>query len=130
MNGNNRNLPNLTRATGPGSATDPAHDDGGKTRFRVNWVLALLTVPGAAIVMLFALGAVMSTDSCTGSRCPQLGAGIGFDVLFYGPPVVALLVISTSVLTAKRRAGIAVPLCGLALLIADVAILAASVAQY
>ncbi|WP_396891278.1 hypothetical protein [Mycobacterium sp. Z3061] len=116
--------------TGPGSATDPTGDDGEKARSRVNWVLALLTVPGAAIVMLFALGAVMSTDSCTQNRCPSLGGGISFDVFFYGPPLVAVLVIVASVFTAKRHGGIAVPLVGLALLVTDVAILAASVAQY
>ena len=127
MKGNNRDL---TVATGPGSATQSEQrDDGGKTRTRVNWVLALLSVPAAAIVMLFALGAVMSTDSCNESRCPNLGGGISFDVLFYGPPLVALLVILASVFTAKRRAGIVVPLGGLALLTADVAILAATVAQ-
>ncbi|MHA7650064.1 hypothetical protein ACX9NE_10000 [Mycobacterium sp. ML4] len=128
MNGSSRDQ----AVTGPGSATDPARhgDEGGNTRSRVHWVLALLTVPAAAIVMLFALGAVMSTDSCTEDRCPHLGAGLSFDFLFYGPPVVALLVIVGSVFTAKRRAGIAVPLVGLALLVADVAILAFTVAQY
>jgi hypothetical protein len=34
---------------------------GGRVRLWVNWVLALLTVPGAAVVLIFALGAVMST---------------------------------------------------------------------
>lgn len=125
MTGNNRNL---ATQTGPSRGTDPTDD--GKSRARVNWVLALLTVPAAAIVMLFALGAVMSTDSCNDSRCPNLGAGISFDVLFYGPPVVALLVIAASVFTAKRRGGVAVPLGGLALLVADVVVLAASVAQF
>lgn len=80
--------------------------------------------------MLFALGAVMSTDSCTESRCPHLGAGLNFDAAFYGPPLVALLVIVASVFTAKRRAGVVVPLGGLALLVADVAYLAVSVAQF
>lgn len=132
MNGNNRNL---TVTSGPGSATDPAHradepaDAAGKARARVNWVLALVTVPAAAIVMLFALGAVMSTDSCTDRRCPGLSAGINFDVLFYAPPTVAVLVIVASVFTAKRRAGIAVPLGALALLVVDVGILAAMVVQ-
>ncbi|OBK20112.1 hypothetical protein [Mycobacterium asiaticum] len=123
MNGDNRDL---TMASGPGSGAGSVGGDGA-ARARVNWVLALLTVPGAAIVMLFALGAVMSTDSCTQSQCPNLGLGINFDVLFYGPPVVALLVIVASVFTAKRRVGFLVPVVGLVLLVADVAILAASV---
>lgn len=118
--------------TGSGTAADPTGygAEAGSARSRVNWVLAMLTVPGAAIVMLFALGAVMSTDSCAGNRCADLGGGPGFDLLFYGPPVVALLVIVTTVFTAKRRAGIAVPLIGLGLLVADVAMLAATVAPY
>ncbi|WP_425326237.1 hypothetical protein [Mycobacterium kubicae] len=127
MNGENHHL---TLPTGPGSATQPRPGEGEPgvgNRSWVNWVLALLTVPGAAIVMLFALGAVMSTDSCIDSQCSNLGAGVNFDVLFYGPPFVALAVIVTSVFTAKKRAGIAVPLCGIALLIANVGLLALSV---
>lgn len=62
MSSDNRDL--VTRS-GPGIDESA---DGGQSRARVNWVLALLTVPGAAIVMLFALGAVMSTNSCTESR--------------------------------------------------------------
>ncbi|MGA8249119.1 MAG: hypothetical protein WBW75_26825 [Mycobacterium sp.] len=95
----------------------------------VNWGLALTTVPSAAIVMLFALGAVMSTDACTDHSCPGLGRGIDFGVAFYGAPAVALVVIFVSFFTAKRRGGIAVPLCGWALLVADVAIMAATVAR-
>jgi hypothetical protein len=127
MDGDDRDR---TVTTGLGGTTQSEQpDDGGTTRTRVNWALALLSVPAAAIVMLFALGAVMSTDSCDESRCPHLGDGINFDVLFYGPPLVALLVSVASVFTAKRRAGILVPLGGLALLTADVAILAATVAH-
>ena len=91
--------------------------------------MALTTVPSAAIVMLFALGAVMSTDACTDHSCPGLGRGIDFGVAFYGAPAVALVVIFVSFFTAKRRGGIAVPLCGWALLVADVAIMAATVAR-
>jgi hypothetical protein len=90
--------------------------------------LALATVPAAAIVMLFALGAVMSTDGCGDGSCLNLGrGGIDFGVAFYGPPVAAFAVIVISFFTAKRRGGIAVPLCGWALLVADVALMAAAV---
>lgn len=95
----------------------------------VNWGLALSTVPAAAIVMLFALGGVMSTAGCSDRSCPNLGHGaIDFGVAFYGAPAVAVVVIVISVFTAKHRGGIAVPLLGWALLIADVALMAASVA--
>ncbi|OSC26664.1 hypothetical protein B8W69_15735 [Mycobacterium vulneris] len=95
----------------------------------INWGLALATVPAAALVMLFALGAVMSTDGCSDRSCPNLGhGGIDFGSAFYGAPAVAVVVIIISFFTAKRRGGIAVPLCGWALLIIDVALMAASVA--
>jgi hypothetical protein len=111
--------------------TEPARHDAGRRRSVwpwVNWGLALSAVPGAAIVMLFALAAVMSTDGCGGPSCPDLGRGaIDFGAAYYGAPAVAFAVIVTSFFTAKRRAGIAVPLFGWALLIADVAMMAAEV---
>jgi hypothetical protein len=128
MNANNSNV---TFDSGTRSATRPAHGEGrGRNVWPwVNWGLALSTVPAAAIVMLFALGAVMSTDGCSGRSCPHLGrGGIDFGVAFYGAPMVAVVVIVISFFTAKRRGGIVVPLCGWALLIVDVALMAASVA--
>ena len=113
------------------SATQPARDDGGPGRNVwpwVNWGLALATVPAAALVMLFALGAVMGTAGCGDRSCPNLGrGGIDFGVAFYGAPVVAFVVLIVSFFAAKRRGGIAVPLCGWALLVADVALMAVSV---
>jgi hypothetical protein len=129
MNADNSNV---TFHGGTHSATEPAR---GEVRRRhvwpwVNWGLALSTVPAAAIVMLFALGAVMSTDGCSGHNCPNLGSGgIDFSVAFYGAPVVAFVVIVMSFFTAKRRGGIVVPLAGWALLILDVALMAATVAS-
>ncbi|OBH14504.1 hypothetical protein [Mycobacterium sp. E3247] len=121
----------LTVGSGTSTATGPAQGGGGRERNVwpwVNWGLALATVPAAAIVMLFALGAVMSTDGCADRSCPDLGhGGINFGVAFYGAPAVAVVVIVISLFTARRRGGIAVPLCGWALLIADVALMAASV---
>jgi hypothetical protein len=124
---------NLTIGSGTQNAAEPARAD--DTRGRdvlpwVNWGLALTTVPAAAIVMLFALGAVMSTDGCSDRSCPNLGrGGINFGVAFYGAPVVAFVVIVMSFFTAKHRGGIVVPLCGWALLVADVVLMAASVAS-
>jgi hypothetical protein len=113
--------------------TGPAPRDGGRDQPVwpwVNWGLALSMVPAAAIVMLFALGAVMSTDGCTGSSCADAGHdGIDFGVAFYGAPLVAFVVILITFFTAKRRGGIAVPMCGWALLVADVALMAAAVAR-
>ena len=130
MNADNANV---TFETENRSTADPAPHQtgrGGHAWPWINWGLALSTVPGAAIVMLFALGAVMSTDGCAGGGCPNLGrGGIDFGIAFYGAPLVAFVVIVISFFTAKRRKGIVVPLCGWALLVADVAVMAASVAS-
>jgi uncharacterized membrane protein YhaH (DUF805 family) len=101
-----------------------------RLRFWANWALALLTVVGAGVVMVFSLGAVMSTAACSDKQCPNLGPnGISFDALFYGAPVVAALTLIVSFFTAQRRWGIVVPLLALALLVADITILAVTVAQ-
>jgi hypothetical protein len=130
MNADNANL---TFETENRSTAHPAPYQtgrGGPAWPWINWGLALSTVPGAAIVMLFALGAVMSTDGCAGGSCPNLGrGGIDFGIAFYGAPLVAFVVIVISFFTAKRRKGIVVPLGGWALLVADVAAMAASVAS-
>lgn len=103
---------------------------GGRLRLWVNWVLALLTVPAAAAVLIFTLGAVMSTAACSDKQCPNLGPnGISFGVLFYGAPVVAALTIVISFFTARRRWGIVVPVIALALLVIDIVIVAATVVQ-
>lgn len=121
---------NQTMDRPAGSTTESAQRGNGRAWTWVNWGLAICTVPGAALVMLFALGAVMSTDACSERSCPNLGrGGIDFGVAFYGPPVVAFVVIVLSFFTAKRRGGIAVPLLGWALLIADVVVMAVTVAQ-
>ncbi len=130
MDGINRNLTMDSRSH---NTSDPAQGESRQSRTVwpwINWGLALSTVPAAAIVMLFALGAVMSTDSCSDRQCPNLvSGGIDFAVAFYGAPAMAFVVIAISFFTAKRRGGIAVPLCGWALLVADVAVMAATVAS-
>jgi hypothetical protein len=91
----------------------------------VNWILALLTAPGAALVMIFAMGAVMSTAACSTVECPNLGpSGFMFNVFYYGAPLVAGVTILLSFFTATRRRGIIVPMCGWALLVADIVALA------
>jgi hypothetical protein len=113
-----------------GSSAPGGSDRGTRLRSWMNWALTLLTVLGAVVVMLFALGAVMSTAACSDKQCPKLGpSGISFDVLFYGAPVVAALTLVISIFTAKRRWGVVVPVVALALLAGDIAILAGTVAQ-
>jgi hypothetical protein len=115
----------------PVQVSAPAQPDRTKRlRLWVNWALALLTVVGAGIVMAVALGAVMSTAACSDKACPNLGpAGISFNTLFYGAPVLAALTIVVSFFTAKRRWGFVIPVSALAMMIADIAILAVTVVQ-
>ena len=76
-------------------------DRSNRLRLWVNWVLALLTVVGAASVMVFSLAAVMSTAACSDKQCPNLGpSGISFNVLFYGAPVVALMEVPNESISA------------------------------
>ena len=90
-------------------------------RFWLNWVLAVLTIVGAALVMIVAMGAVMSTAGCSTAECPDLGpSGFVFGVLYYGAPAIAALTILVSLFTARRRRGFVVPLVGWGLLAADV----------
>jgi hypothetical protein len=111
----------------------PSVDRGARTprgRLWLNWALALLTAIGAGIAMAVALGAVMSTAACNDKACPNLGPrGISFDTLYYGAPAVAIVTILLSIFTARRRWGFVIPVVALALLIADMAILAITVAQ-
>jgi hypothetical protein len=103
----------------------PSGDDRSLRRPRVwvNWALALLTAPAAALVMIFDVGAAVSTAACSGARCPALGPhGLGYGVLLYGAPVIAVLTIVASFFTATRRRGFLVPLWGLVLLLCDVAV--------
>jgi uncharacterized BrkB/YihY/UPF0761 family membrane protein len=121
---------NLTIDTDTERAAQGDTDRNTRRWLWVNWASALLTVLGAAAVMLFALGSVMSTAACSDKQCPNLGPnGISFDLLFYGPPVVAALTVIVSFFTARRRRGIVVPVVALALLAADIGILATTVAQ-
>jgi hypothetical protein len=103
----------------------PSGDDPGRRRpwAWVNWALALLTVPAAALVMIFDVGAAMSTAACSGAQCPALGPhGLVYGVLLYGAPAIAALTIVASFFTATHRRGFLVPLWGLVLLLCDVAV--------
>jgi len=133
MDGHKRKLTVDRRS---GNATEPASGPQGHGRRqrniwpRVNWVPALSTVLGAAMVILSALGAGMSADSCSDRQCPNLArGGIDFGDAFYAAPAVVIFVIGVSFFTARRPGGIVVPMCGWALLVADVAVMTATVAS-
>jgi hypothetical protein len=111
----------------PTPETGAAPETGRRQRVRtwVNWALALLTAPAAAMVMIFGIGAVMSTAACSDMQCPNVGpSGTVYGVLYYGAPVVAALTILASFFTARRPRGVVVPLCGWALLALDAVVMA------
>jgi hypothetical protein len=112
-----------TRGVGNDEARPAPQRPHPRLRLWVNWLLALLTVPVAVLSLVFGIGAVMSTSGCSSDRCRGPN-GVVFELLFYGAPVIAALTIVISFFTARRRWGVVVPLCGLALLAADVAVMA------
>jgi hypothetical protein len=89
----------------------------------INWVLALLTIPGAAAVVLFAYMQVLGTAGCTDPTCRQGPGELGFSLITYGLPVLAILTVAVSFVTARRPRGIVVPIVTWALLLAGVAVL-------
>ena len=98
----------------------PVATDYRRARLWVNWTAALLTAAGAALVMVFSMGAVMSTAACSTAECPDLGpSGVAFGVMYYGAPVIAALTILASFITAGRRRGFLVPVAGWMLLALD-----------
>src|ERR1700743_3329693 len=97
----------------------------GRTGHIANWVLALATVPGAGAVVVFADVQVLGTAGCNDRPCPRQGPGeLGFAVIEYGAPVVAVVTIVLSFFTARRRRGIVVPLVAWLLLVAGAVVLA------
>ncbi len=86
----------------------------------INWVLALLTIPAAAAIVILAYGAVMSTSGCSAGECSQLPSETQFTVMLYGPPVVAAVAVIASFFTASRPRGYVVPVVAWLLLVADV----------
>jgi hypothetical protein len=116
------------------SASDISHEertDGGANtrshngRAALNWTLALLTIPGAAAVVLYSYVQVLGTAGCTGGTCARQGPGeFVFGLIMYGTPVVAAVTIALSFVTARRAQGILVPVIAWGLLVIAALILA------
>ena len=99
----------------------------GRTGRIVNWALALATLPGAVAVVAFLYMQVLGTAGCNDQPCPRQGPGeLGFTLIQYGAPAVAVAAVVLSFFTARRRGGILVPLVAWALLIAAFLVLAFS----
>jgi hypothetical protein len=113
------------------SASDVRHEERSADtqphtgRTSLNWTLALLTIPGAAAVVIYSYLQVLSTAACTGEPCAQQGPGeFVFGLIMYGTPVVAVVAVALSFLTARHTHGILVPVVAWALLVIATVILA------
>lgn len=101
-----------------------AQDAGHRRRTIINWVLAGLTVPGALAIILYQYAQVLATAGCSERTCAKLGPSpFVFGLIEYGAPVVAVLAIAISFVTARTRRGIVVPLIAWSLLIAGFVVL-------
>ncbi|MCU1695068.1 MAG: hypothetical protein JWR34_1131 [Mycobacterium sp.] len=107
-----------------------AGDDGAGTKPRtkravVNWVLALLTIPGAGAVVLYSYVQVLGTAACTGGGCGHMGPSESvFGLIMYGTPFVAGAAIALSFFTARHARGFVVPAIAWTLLVIAFVILA------
>ena len=78
----------------------------GRTGRIANWILALATVPGAIAVVVFAYVQVLGTAGCNDQPCPRQGPGeLGFTLIEFGAPIVAVVAVVLSFFTARRRGG-------------------------
>jgi hypothetical protein len=85
---------------------------------KLNWVLALLTLPAAAAVVGYAFLQVMGTAACSDGSCPRLGPGeAGFSLIVYGAPAVAIVAVLLTFFTARKPRGILVPVVAFVLLV-------------
>lgn len=100
------------------STTEQSTSANPKANAVLNWALALTTPLGAAAVVVFAYVQVLGTAGCSDRQCPRLGPGeIGYTIIVYGAPVVAVAAILLSFVTARRPRGIWVPVIAWALLV-------------
>lgn len=119
-----------TSFTGRGAAARGDHQRAAEPSRRtvaLSWWLAVATIPGAAAVVLFAYLKALGAAGCSVQTCPKLGPGeLGFTLIVYGAPVVAVAAVVLSFVTARRTGGIAVPLIAWLLLIVAAVVLVVS----
>jgi hypothetical protein len=102
-------------------------DEVGRTGRLVNWILALATIPGAVAVVVFLYMQILGSAGCSDQTCPRRGPGeLGFTLIQYGLPIVAVVTVALSFVTARRRGGILVPVVAWLLLIAGFVVLVLS----
>lgn len=93
--------------------------DASPAQRRIHWIAALLTIIGAAAAEIVAYGLTLGTAACTDHSCPHLAlADVAYGPVVYGAPVVAIVAIALSFITARKRWGWVVPAVAWLLLIA------------
>jgi hypothetical protein len=96
----------------------------------MNWILAFSTLLGAAAVVIYAYLQVLGSAGCSAQICPRLGPGeLGYTVIIYGAPAVAVLTILASFVTARRAHGVLVPIAAWVLLLIAAAVLSVTFAH-
>jgi hypothetical protein len=94
-----------------------------RARLVVNWILAVLTVPGALFVLLFGFAAAMGTDRCAYEDCPRMGPPEPvMTLMVFGAPLISLATIIATTQTARNRWGFALPLAVFAVFSIDVVV--------
>ncbi|GFG52518.1 hypothetical protein CQY20_09465 [Mycolicibacterium agri] len=95
-----------------------------RKRTVVNWVLALSTIIGAAVVEVYSLMQVMGTAGCTDQTCPPGPGDFLFGLITYGAPVLAIVTIALAFFTARHPRGWVAPAISWTLFIIGFIILA------
>jgi hypothetical protein len=95
-----------------------------RKRTAVNWVLAILTAPAALAVVVYAYLQVLGSAGCSGGSCGAIGPSENvFGLIEYGTPVVAVVTVAVSFVTARRSWGIVVPVIALVVIAAAAVVL-------
>ena len=89
-----------------------------------NWAAAVLALVASLAVVVFAYVSVLGTAACTDGTCGGTGPDpTTFGLVIYGTPIVGVVAVLLSFVTAKRRTGFAVPLVAWLVVIAAVILL-------
>jgi hypothetical protein len=96
----------------------------GRTGRIVNWVLALAALPGAAAAVVFLYMQIFGSAGCSDQTCPRQGPNeLGFTLIQYGVPALAVAAVVLSFFTARRRGGILVPVVAWLVIVAAFVVL-------
>jgi hypothetical protein len=113
------------------STPDVEHDsttarpDAGRTgRTTLTWVAAVLAVLAAVAVVGFAYLKVLGTAACTDRMCDDMGPSEPvFGFILYGTPIIAVVALVITFVTARKPWGFVLPLIAWAVVAVSLIIL-------